>query len=589
MAAYLPPKQGNDLVFNPENFDYATEGLSLQDADARYLKLSGGALQGSLNLFSLSASTRVEVESTDSTPITSTTNCDSYGLHLHSVLSSSNGRYPGSAIAFNNSSADNVPLSSISLDKISNGVGQLVFAVRNGSDCNERFRVTDSGINVQGTISVNGTPIVTNGISQSSADARYLQLTGGSMTGALTITIPSSNNSFSSISGTSACRLYHFNNAAAIFGTTTAHALQFQSNGFIRATLSSAGNFGVGTTNPNTLLDVNGTSNFTGEMRAVSIGIGNALPGSLSHDIVIMENASDPSIFMGRLTTANNGFRLRYRHNTDGSTINRIVLDNADGTEIFSITSNGRMGIGSPTPTQRFEVGGNINISVGSDYMIGGSSIDTLYVTKTGNNTMTGQLYINGSTSTSVPANRRYGVSGTDPSNQSGGSVQVSLRTSTNIWCAGDMYSSSDRRLKTNIQKWDSSKCMNLLKVDPHVYSWKRDESGNLCLGFIAQDLISNDCTDLVQCFQTNDEDIGHCDETNMDGFHRYTVEYQKVPLYLLEIIKRQQKQIKKQEALIQALIDTLPTSRKKQFDTLMLSHQIESLSDLELDESISP
>jgi hypothetical protein len=103
---------------------------------------------------------------------------------------------------------------------------------------------------------------------------------------------------------------------------------------------------------------------------------------------------------------------------------------------------------------------------------------------------------------------------------------------------------------------------MNLLQVDPCTYSWRSDESGNLCLGFIAQDLIANDCTDLVQCFETNDEDIGHCDETNMDGRNRYVVEYQKIPLYLLEIIKKQQRDI-------DMLIELLPKTKRDKWAVL--------------------
>lgn len=454
MAAYIPPRKGNDLVFNPSNFDYSLEGISLQDADKRYLKLGGGSLTGSLNLSTLSASTRVEVESTDATPITSTTNCDEYGLHLHSILSSSNGRYPGSAIAFNNSSLDNVPLSSISLDKISNGVGQLVFAVRYTSDCNERLRITNDGIKAIGSV-ICDQIILTNGttdsdwLTQFASDVRYLRknnASGDTMQGGLTVSKTSNGNSFSSINGSSACKLYHYNNGTAIFGTTTNNDLEFQTNGVIRAAF--AGNNGV-----------------------------------------------------------------------------------------FTVSN---------------------------------------------------QIYINGYTSNTVPSNRRYGYSGSDPSNQAGGTVNISLRTSNDVWVSGNVYCSSDRRLKTNIKQWDASKCMNLLDVNPYMYSWKRDESENLYLGFIAQDLIKNGCDDLVQCFQTDDEDIGHCSETNIDGNIRYAVEYQKIPLYLLEIIKHQQNQIKKQDVLLRALIDILPKARRKQFDTLMSNHQIENLSDIELDGNIS-
>ena len=43
-----PPKSGNELRFNPNNFNRATDALTLADADRRYLRLSGGSISGSL-------------------------------------------------------------------------------------------------------------------------------------------------------------------------------------------------------------------------------------------------------------------------------------------------------------------------------------------------------------------------------------------------------------------------------------------------------------------------------------------------------------------------------------------------------------
>jgi len=50
----------------------------------------------------ISTTSRIETQNTSTTLITSSSNCDNYGLHLHSVLASSNGIYPGTSIAFNN-------------------------------------------------------------------------------------------------------------------------------------------------------------------------------------------------------------------------------------------------------------------------------------------------------------------------------------------------------------------------------------------------------------------------------------------------------------------------------------------------------
>lgn len=48
MSAYPPPTGSNSLVFNPDNFWSETDFITLGDADARYLKISGGGITGSL-------------------------------------------------------------------------------------------------------------------------------------------------------------------------------------------------------------------------------------------------------------------------------------------------------------------------------------------------------------------------------------------------------------------------------------------------------------------------------------------------------------------------------------------------------------
>ena len=151
-------------VFNTADYTILTDSLTRETADKLYLSIADGryitgiteglaspskalVLNSSLNISGINdlSSSFLEVNNISSTPITSSSNGGDYGLHLHSVLASSNGIYSGSSIAFNNSSTNQVPLSAIYLDKIGSGNGQLVFATRNGSTCTERFRITDSG------------------------------------------------------------------------------------------------------------------------------------------------------------------------------------------------------------------------------------------------------------------------------------------------------------------------------------------------------------------------------------------------------------------------------------------------------------
>ena len=569
---FVPP----GTVYYPGLFDTEV-ALTIAEADKRYIKKGSDA---SYNL--VSASNRLEVESANNTSITSSSNCNQYGLHLHSVLNNTNGRYAGSSIAFNNSLSDSVPLSSISLDKISANVGELVFGVRFGSDCSERLRITNDGLNVVGAL-VADQIILNSGVTdadwftQVQGDARYVRAnnaSGSAMTGALTINRTTSGNSFTSINGTSECRLYHFNNGNAVFGTTSANNLQFQTGGNIRSTVTSAGDIGINTTTPEQRFHV------VGNIRCQGTLIPNVISITNSGTTDILTALNSPMTF--KMTSFTNAFVL-------GTSTEHPISFQTNGLVRGSVTSSGLLDWGtnnvraecfvSESSTNDFPIFSNTNgtanfqmRSFNNAALIGMISNHTLSfmtnssvrgsITPTGSLNWNHHVYINGSSSNTVPANRRYGSSGSDPSNQAGGTVPLSLRTSSNVWIAGDMYSSSDRRLKTNINKWDSSKCMNLLQVDPCTYSWRSDESGNLCLGFIAQDLIANDCTDLVQCFETNDEDIGHCDETNMDGRNRYVVEYQKIPLYLLEIIKKQQRDI-------DMLIELLPKTKRDKWAVL--------------------
>ncbi len=150
-------------IFNTADYNTIIDGsLSLTEADSRYLKLTGGNVSF-LTSPLITGTSRIEVQNTSNTQITSSSNCNDYGLHLHSVLSSSNGVYSGSSISFNNSLGENVPLSAIYLDKIGSGEGNLVFATRNGATCDERLRITDSDIIFQSRVITNR--IGTNSIS----------------------------------------------------------------------------------------------------------------------------------------------------------------------------------------------------------------------------------------------------------------------------------------------------------------------------------------------------------------------------------------------------------------------------------------
>lgn len=393
------------------------------------------------------------------------------------------------------------------------------------------YALFNGGISVTGNLVLNG-QTVTSILTQTQGDARYLQLTGGSLSGALSVNRGNGETLISTNGIVSAA--IHIQASTAHIGTTSNHTFNLQANNVNVLQCLNTGN-------------VNVVNSLT--IAGAGIAIGNNV-SSITSDINIMESSATPQIEIGRSQTSGNSFNIGYTHVGDANITNRLFIQprGASVNDTLTYTANGRIGIGSPTPTQKLEVMGNINISSGSSYMIGGTSLDSRYV-QLGGATMTSQLYINGSASTSVPANRRYGSAGTDPSNQGGGTVPVSLRTSSNIWTAGDMYSSSDKRLKDNIV-YPELNGEALLELKPAFYTWRRREaqrqgrgSGEKCFGLIAQDVIGNGLDILVNTFA--DESIDEpCVESNTPAGFCHTVEYNKIPLLLIDLCRKQQKQI---------------------------------------------
>ena len=470
---------------------------------------------------------------------------------------------------------------------------------------------------------------------------------------------------FESIIGSSTFSIFHQSSSGAAFiGTTTEHPVIFQMGGVERWRISAPDGhlvsngqvilgghqFGQlqasyltslsrGVCMAEKALVVNASRNISNinELRGSFIGIGDALPTTLTQDLSIMESASTPSIRLGRLESNNNAFNINYVHNSNGSVLNRLTIEPFGGTTSSSIhiTANGRLGVGSASPTQPLEVLGNINISSGSSYMIGGTSIDSRYLRADADTTATslvrfyssqaagaadqqlirlghatdsgdwflrhhrssggaannclellntnsnllgisigtfngtsvgdgcmavfngiqgdsnfirassvncnGALHLNAGIPQSVSAGWTFDSTGNR--SNTGGTVSVSLYAYNNIWVRGALYATSDRRLKNVHTPIDSAKAMKLLNITPKWYSWKRDTNGVAQLGLIAQDLLENDLQELTHLF--HNEEVKEADhEHNIPEKKQLVVAYDRLPLYLLEIIKKQAKDI---------------------------------------------
>jgi len=264
MASF--PYVATSNIFNTADYNILDEGLTRDTADHLYLSLSGGTIGGNLNVLGtlsinsvavdlsfitgvvagtasaskalvLDSSSNIvginevsssflEVNNTSSTPITSSSNSIDYGLHLHSILASSNGVYSGSSISFNNSNANNVPLSNIYLEKISGSNGQLVFGTRNGATCDERMRILDTGVNITGGLTTSAV-ITTNFTNNTGSLLSYQQ--------------------WSNTVGTPINVALQMSSSGTRIGTTSNHNFRLMSNNGIAVYMDSSQNVTIGT------------------------------------------------------------------------------------------------------------------------------------------------------------------------------------------------------------------------------------------------------------------------------------------------------------------------------------------------------
>jgi hypothetical protein len=139
-----------------------------------------------------------------------------------------------------------------------------------------------------------------------------------------------------------------------------------------------------------------------------------------------------------------------------------------------------------------------------------------------------GAFHINGSLSKSVGPG--YGLYSGGVYSFSGSTQPISLYTSSSIWCNDTVYSTSDKRLKCNIDPIGVENSKKLLNAETVTYNWVSDPN---CVrkqvGLIAQNLLEIGLPDLVGIVPNDTE--------GLDGFS-YVVQYDKVAVYLIDIVK---------------------------------------------------
>lgn len=316
----------------------------------------------------------------------------------------------------------------------------------------------------------------------------------------------------------------------AVLGTNDAYGLALETDGTTRMYIDTTGNVGIGGSNPatNPSLYVNSDGN---------VGIGTASPTAFLHVYSTSTSASDDWL---RIGSTNEdailriyGSRGNLAFRSSQSATNTDVIDFGNGvggtfsggsnfflinpnsvaddswifnvregnTSRFAITGAGDVGIGTTAPEAGFDVGRTAWLRGSA----GGSS--GLYVDSSG------QVGIG----TTAPGSE-FAIGNI----QTGTGTPLVIDSSGNVWKDG-----SARKYKTNIESFTTD-FAKILDLKPVSYDFK--ETGMHTIGYIAEDVDAAGLKDLV-VYDTAGQPDG--------------IKYDRMAVYLLEVVKEQQKSIR--------------------------------------------
>jgi fibronectin-binding autotransporter adhesin len=268
-------------------------------------------------------------------------------------------------------------------------------------------------------------------------------------------------------------------------------------NAIERMIVTSAGNVGVGTSNPEYTLDVTGTARFTTGITAASAQINNATIGTarVTTNLLALGNSNTiGSIFTTGGNVGINTTAPQFNLHVNGSTFISGGITTGNINFTGNLFQNGQTYISSQwlsgTGGSLSYTNGNVGIAttapqfnlhvVGSSFISDG--ITTGNINFTGSLFQNGQPYLGSQWLSGTGGNLSYtngnvGIGTTAPS--------YALQVAGDVYATGDVISFSDERLKTNIQTIENAveKIEKLRGVYyTHIQTQKRG------LGLIAQE-----------------------------------------------------------------------------------------------------
>jgi hypothetical protein len=249
---------------------------------------------------------------------------------------------------------------------------------------------------------------------------------------------------------------------------------------------TNTGNVGIGTTAPNRILHINTSSNWGSNIATIqitdsaSIGSGITLDatGTSGRRYTIFSSASGAAAGAGKF----------------------VVYDTTAGTSRLVVDSSGNVGIGTTSPSSRLSVsGGDISISSGGSRKLwvgfGGYYIrigEGDPATIEANQAL--QFRVNGNpptvTAMHINTSGNIGIGTTTPAYKL--DVVGDIRTTGCLVYNGGTLGScaSDINLKNIISPFKIDNALDkIIKLNPVKYTFKKDPSGQILIGLIAQEV----------------------------------------------------------------------------------------------------
>lgn len=485
MSSYPQPLPGYDLgAFNAFYFSWADKSLTLDQADHRYLHLTGGHISGSLSidgscdvgslkiagstvdLSSLSGTTHGLISADKAVIVDSNKDISAFrNLTATGTLSGGSLSLTASSPTMNLSAPTGINNSCIwtggAQPTTMNGIGIRFIGMSNTGIIRSYNYILGQANNINindGAIYVKSDGKV--GISNV-APAYALDITGfcnassGFKVGGTTIVDSSRNATLGTITGT------NFITANANLDDADFQKLDGITNGTVAAgkcvVLSSNKDAGVirrlTCKNINVQGDTGSTDDYSNLSRLV-----NAIDSS-------MGNGSSRYITLGKAFSSKNSGEIAYMHSSDGSDDNRLALGGYGFSDTLSVFGSSTVAIGT---TSRSNARLYVDSGVGNSTIAGSSQIEIL-----SNSSLSQQI---------AP------LTVSNPS----------IRTAGNIICGGTLYVSSDRRLKKDIHPFSAKQALRFIQeIDPVLFKLKGAEREQF--GYVAQDLLAKSYGQLVE------------------------------------------------------------------------------------------